>query len=366
MTRLYNDTFTFVNDMVEGLVAAHGDLLRQVVGGVTLAGPPAQPQVAVVLAGPAGHYPASVGLVGPGMASGAAIGDLFTMPTLNHIVNVAQTTDQGLGVVLCYPNTTTYSAVYDHAAEALVDVGISCRTVAVTDDLGTPNANAKSRRGSSGMFPVAKIAGAAAAEARTIAEVTAAAEKANDRTVSLSVLFAGCTLPGEESPLFNIRAGRMQIGMGPHGEPGTDELDIPTADGLAELLLGELLTASAAPYHAESRAAVVLSGLGGTTQEELFVVYRRISQLLHDAGIIATQPVVADVQTSLDTAGASLAITWLDEELADLWVSPANTPAFRRDTQASVPESRRRRRGHLRFPRLNPDAQSDPSVLSLL
>jgi hypothetical protein len=27
----------------------------------------------------------------------------------------------------------------------------------------------------------------------------------------------------------------MRIGLGPHGEPGTDELDIPTADGLATL-----------------------------------------------------------------------------------------------------------------------------------
>ena len=344
MTRLYNDRFTFVNDMVEGLVAARGDLLRQVVGGVVVANPSARPQVAVVLAGPGGHYPATTGLVGPGMASGAAVGDLFALPTLNHIVSVAQNANQGLGVLLCYPNAAHHSDVYDQVAQALAELGISCRTVAVTDDLGTPHAGTKDRRGSSGLFAVAKIAGAAAAQGRPLAEVTLAAVKANDRTLSLSVLFAGCTLPGEESPIFNVRAGRMRIGLGPHGEPGTDELDIPTADGLAELLLRELLTASPAPHSAEGRAGVVFSGLGCTTQEELFVVYRRISQLFLDAEIIATQPVVGDIQTSLDTAGASLAITWLDEELADLWAAPADTPAFRRDRKSPTSSSSQRQR----------------------
>ena len=67
------------------------------------------------------------------------------------------------------------------------------------------------------------------------------AAHANDRTRSFGVAFTGCTLPGADKPLFTVPEGRMAVGMGIHGEPGIDETDMPTADGLAELLVTSLL-----------------------------------------------------------------------------------------------------------------------------
>ena len=50
-------------------------------------------------------------------------------------------------------------------------------------------------------------------------------DRANDRTRTLGVAFAGCTLPGAETPLFTSPDGQMGVGLGIHGEPGIAEAD---------------------------------------------------------------------------------------------------------------------------------------------
>jgi dihydroxyacetone kinase len=162
-------------------------------------------------------------------------------------------------------------------------------------------------------------------------QIVEIAERANDRTRSFGVAFSGCTLPGAEKPLFTVPEGRMAVGMGIHGEPGIGETDIPTADELAELLVGKLLTE--VPDGLESQGARVvpiLNGLGSVKYEELFVVYRRVAQLLAEAGVEAVDPQVGELVTSFDMAGTSLTLFWLDPELEELWNAPCDAPAFRR------------------------------------
>jgi dihydroxyacetone kinase len=162
--------------------------------------------------------------------------------------------------------------------------------------------------------------------------VTRVARLANERTRSFGVAFTGCTLPGAPAPLFTVPAGRMAIGLGIHGEPGIDETDIPTADELAELLVGRLL--EEIPDGAGTRVVPILNGLGSLKYEEMFVVYRRIAQLLEAAGLEAVDPHVGEYCTSFDMAGTSLTLFWLDDELSELWETPVDTPAYRRGAVA--------------------------------
>ncbi len=74
----------------------------------------------------------------------------------------------------------------------------------------------------------------------------------------------------------------------------------------------------------------ILNGLGSVKYEELFVVYRRVAQLLAEAGLEAVDPQVGELVTSFDMAGTSLTLFWLDDELESLWNAPADAPAFRR------------------------------------
>ena len=105
-----------------------------------------------------------------------------------------------------------------------------------------------------------------------------------------------------------------------------------SADGLAELLVQKLL--AELPPRVNSlqgaRAAVMLNGLGTVKYEELFVVYRKVDQLLRAAGIEIVAPDVGELVTSFDMAGVSLTLFWLTPELEATWIAPADTPAYRK------------------------------------
>jgi dihydroxyacetone kinase len=337
MTRLWNEPADFADEMIDGFVAANGRYVRRVPGGVVRSTASPAGQVAVVIGGGSGHYPAFGGLVGPGLAHGAAMGNLFASPSTQQVFSVARAADNGGGVFFSYGNYAGDVLNFDAAQERLRAEGIACETVTVTDDIFSATADEKhKRRGIAGDLTVFRIAGAAAAAGADLAEVARLARHANERTRSFGVAFTGCTLPGAEQPLFSVPEGRMAIGLGIHGEPGIDETDIPTADGLAELLVEKLLAEVPDGVDAVRGARVVpiLNGLGSLKYEEMFVVYRRIAELLTDAGLELVDPHVGEYCTSFDMAGTSLTLFWLDDQLATLWQTPVDTPAYRRGSVA--------------------------------
>src|SRR5690606_32458824 len=211
--------------------------------------------------------------------------------------------------------------------------GIPTRYLVVTDDIASaPPERADQRRGIAGDFPVFKIAAALAEEGADLDAVVEIAERANAATRTLGVAFDGCTMPGTGEPLFTVPGGSMGLGVGIHGEPGIGDAPMPTATELAALLVERLLAET--PPGASRRVAVVLNGLGRTKYEELFVLWGRVAPLLDAAGLTAVGPQVSELVTSLDMAGCSLTLTWLDEELERLWLAPCDTPAFRLAPQA--------------------------------
>jgi dihydroxyacetone kinase len=333
MTRLWNEPADFADEMIAGFVAANERYVRRVTGGVVRSTVSPAGQVAVVVGGGSGHYPAFGGLVGQGLAHGAAMGNLFASPSAQQVYAVAKAADNGGGVFLSYGNYAGDVLNFDAAQERLRGEGIACETVTVTDDVVSASVDEKhKRRGIAGDLTVFRIAAAAAEAGYELAEVARVARLANERTRSFGVAFTGCTLPGAEAPLFTVPEGRMAVGLGIHGEPGIDETGIPTADGLAELLVERLLNELPDGVDAARGARVVpiLNGLGSLKYEEMFVVYRRIAELLADAGLEIVDPHVGEYCTSFDMAGTSLTLFWPDAELADLWETPVDTPAYRR------------------------------------
>jgi dihydroxyacetone kinase len=213
------------------------------------------------------------------------------------------------------------------AAKRVASEGVQVESVLVTDDVASalPDAVAD-RRGIAGGYFVFKIAGAAAEEGRSLSEVSEIARSANDMTRSMGVAFAGCTLPGAAEPLFTVAPGLIEVGLGIHGEPGVETSDRKPARELAELLVGRLLAET--PAGAGNRAVVLLNGLGSTSYEELYVLYRDVHRALESGGLSIHDVVVGETTTSLDMAGCSLSLTWLADELVDLYDAELATPAF--------------------------------------
>ena len=292
MTRLWNDPADFADEMIDGFVAANERYVRRVPGGVVRSTNSPAGQVAVVVGGGSGHYPAFGGLVGPGLAHGAAMGNLFASPSTQQVFAVAKAPTTAVACFFSYGNYAGDVLNFEAAQERLRAEDIACETVTVTDDIcSAAVAEKHKRRGIAGDLTVFRIAAAAAESGTDLAEVTRLARLANERTRSFGVAFTGCTLPGADQPLFTVPEGRMAIGLGIHGEPGVDETDIPTADGLADLLVVTLLAEVPEGVGvAGARVVPILNGLGSLKYEEMFVIYRRIAELLRRSRRRARRP----------------------------------------------------------------------------
>lgn len=333
MTYLFNQPSAFAAELIEGFVAANADKVRQVAGGVVRSTRSQPNTVAVIVGGGSGHYPAFAGLVGQGLAHGAAMGNLFASPSAQQIYNVARAAHNGAGVLLMFGNYAGDVLHFGQACERLRAEGIACEVLAVTDDISSAGKDElEKRRGVAGDLCVFKAACAAAEAGHDLSQVLQLAQHANQRTRTFGVAFSGCSLPGASHPLFEVEKGRMALGLGIHGEPGIKETDMPSADELAEIFVERLLNELPAdiPQADGQRVAVILNGLGSVKYEELFVVYRRVAQLLEAAKLQVVEPDVGEFVTSFNMAGASLTLMWLDDQLETLWRAPTNTPAYRK------------------------------------
>jgi D-erythrulose 4-kinase len=332
MTHLYDDSAEFPNDVIKGFVALYPQYVQRVEGasGFVRAGGPLEGKVSLVIGGGSGHYPSYNGVVGTGFADGAVLGGVFASPSAEQVYRVVKAADGGAGVVLGFGNYAGDRLNFGVAAERLINEGIDTRIVYVTDDVASASPEEQDkRRGIAGTFTVYKVAAAAAENGANLDEVERVMRAANAATYSFGVAFHGCTLPGADKPLFTVDEGHMDFGLGIHGEPGITSASWMPAKDLAAKLVETVL---AERPSVSGRAAVLLNGLGATKYEELFVLYGHVADLLEAEGVVQVSPEVGELVTSLDMAGCSLSITWLDEELEGYWVAPAETPAFRRGT----------------------------------
>jgi len=329
MTCIHDDPEAFAMTAIAGFASINSRTVRAVTGGVVRATATPEGKVAVVVGGGSGHYPAFAGFVGPGFADAAIAGDVFASPSSHFVAHVSRLAHRGGGILLGFGNYAGDVMNFGLAAERLKSLGIDVRIVAVTDDVASaPAEKASTRRGVAGDLVVFKIAGAAAEAGQDLDAVERVTIRANERTVTFGVAFTGCTLPGATKPLFTVPPQRMGIGLGIHGEPGISEDDILSASALAKLLVDRLLAEKPACFN--GRVAALLNGLGCTKYEELFVLWVSVEAELKRAGLTIVAPEVGEYVTSLDMAGCSLTLTWLDDELEELWCAAADTPVLRR------------------------------------
>jgi D-erythrulose 4-kinase len=346
MTHIYNDSAEFPSDVIKGFAAAYPQYVQRVEGasGFVRAGGPLEGKVSLVIGGGSGHYPSYNGVVGTGFADGAVLGGVFASPSGEQIYRVARAADGGAGVVLGFGNYAGDRLNFGVAAERLINDGIDTRIVYVTDDVASASPEEQQkRRGIAGTFTVYKIAAAAAEDGANLDEVERVMRAANAATYSFGVAFHGCTLPGADTPLFTVEQGKMDFGLGIHGEPGISSALWMSAKDLAAKLVETVLAER--PQDASGRAAVLVNGLGATKYEELFVLYGSINELLEAEGVVLVSPEVGELVTSLDMAGCSLSVTWLDDELEGYWLAPAETAAFRRGTAVTSQKFTSRRAG---------------------
>ncbi|MFQ5795742.1 MAG: dihydroxyacetone kinase subunit DhaK [Candidatus Bipolaricaulia bacterium] len=330
MKKLMNAPERFVDEMLEGLLLAHPDQIRSVRSdnrALIRADAPQTGKVGIVTGGGSGHLPVFLGYVGKGLAGGVAVGNVFSSPSSEQILDATRAVHGEAGVLYLYGNYSGDVLNFDMAAELGELEGIETETVLVSDDVASaPRSEWQKRRGVAGLFYAYKVSGACAETGADLDAVVAVARKVVRRTASMGVALTPCTIPTVGKPTFTIGADEMEVGMGIHGEPGVRRGTLEPADQVTEHLVEAI--ADDLKLKSSDEVSVLVNGLGATPREELYIIYRKVHELLMDREVRIGRRYIGEFATSLEMAGASVSVLKLDNELKELLDRPALSPFF--------------------------------------
>ncbi|CEM63015.1 dihydroxyacetone kinase subunit DhaK [Treponema phagedenis] len=329
MKKLINAPENILQEMVGGLVKAHGDLVKNIADLPVIVRKNKADKVCLVSGGGSGHEPSHAGFVGEGMLDAAVAGEIFTSPSADKVYEAIKAVDSGKGVLLIIKNYSGDVMNFEMAAEMAEMEGIKVAKVIVNDDIAVENSTyTVGRRGIAGTVLVHKILGAAAEKGYSLEELVALGNKLIPNIKTMGMALKPATLLSTGKLSFDISDDEVEIGLGIHGEPGTHKEKINTADYFAELLLTKILDEHT--LSANSEVAVLVNGLGDTTLIELYILNNKIQQMLAAKNIQVVDTLVGNYMTSLDMGGFSITLLKLDQETKDFLKAKANTIAFKR------------------------------------
>jgi dihydroxyacetone kinase-like protein len=333
MKKIINTPENFVNEMLEGIYAAHPGMVECVGGDprCLVTANVKKGKVGIATGGGSGHLPLFLGYVGDGMLDGCAIGDVFQSPSAEQMLEVTKHIDTGEGVLYIYGNYNGDIFNFDMAAEmADLEENIRVESIVAGEDVASAppveTGGKNTRRGVAGIFFVYKCAGAAAAAGLNLAEVKRVAQKACANVRTMGVALTPCIVPRIGRPSFELGEHEMEIGMGIHGESGIRRGELLCADSIVDEMIRPIL--NDIPYKSGDEVAVLVNGLGATPLEEQYIMYRRISQVLKEENINVFHVYVGEYATSMEMSGASISLFKLDEELKKYLSAMAHTPFF--------------------------------------
>jgi dihydroxyacetone kinase-like protein len=330
MKKLINAPDDVVREALEGMEAAHGDLIRVVYepAMVVRADAPVQGKVGIISGGGSGHEPMHGGFVGRGMLDAACPGEVFTSPTPDQMLEATKAVDGGAGVLHIVKNYTGDVLNFEMAADLAKGEGIEVEAVVTNDDVAVQDSLYTAGRRGVGITVIAeKICGGAAEEGKSLADVADLCRRVNGNGRSMGMALTPCITPGSGEPSFDLADDEMEIGIGIHGEPGRYREPLGPASQVVERLATAIV--EDLPYESGDNVLAFVNGMGGTPLIELYIVYNELNKFLSARGITITRHLIGDYITSLEMAGCSITLLKLDDEMTRLWDAPVHTPALR-------------------------------------
>jgi phosphoenolpyruvate---glycerone phosphotransferase subunit DhaK len=330
MKKLINRAEDVVREELEGIAAAHPDLVKVHFDPnfVTRADAPVRGKPALVSGGGSGHEPMHGGFVGVGMLDAACPGEVFTSPTPDQMDAATKAVNGGAGVLHIVKNYTGDIMNFEMAAEIASAEDIEVVSVVTNDDVAVQDSLYTAGRRGVGVTVLAeKICGAAAEEGKSLQEVADICRRVNDQGRSMGMALTPCITPAAGEPNFTLGDDEMEIGIGIHGEPGRQRMKVEPAAKIVERLASAVV--EDLPYNEGDEVLAFVNGMGGTPLIELYIVYNELSKFLQERGIKITRNLIGNYITSLEMAGCSITLVRMDEELTRLWDAPVDTIALR-------------------------------------
>lgn len=330
MKKLINAVENVVKEELEGMAAAHADLIRvdieQAI--VVRKDAPLKGKVGVISGGGSGHEPMHGGFVGRGMLDAACPGAVFTSPVPDQMLAATRAVNGGAGVLHIVKNYTGDILNFEMAAELAAADGIEVESIVTNDDVAVQDSlYTAGRRGVGVTVLLEKIVGGFSETGAPLAQVAAMARKVNAHGRSMGMALTSCTVPAAGKPTFDLGEDEMEIGIGIHGEPGRHRVKLASADDITEMLTTPIVDDLG--LKAGEQVLAMVNGMGGTPLIELYIVYNALHRILAGKGVSIARNLVGNYITSLDMAGCSITLVRLDAELTKYWDAPVHTPGLR-------------------------------------
>lgn len=319
MQRIINDPNFVVDDMIDGFVKTYPNKICKTGNPrvLKIISAPQKNKVGIVTGGGSGHEPAFIGYLGKNLIDAVAVGEIFSSPTAKSFYDAFCFSDGGKGVACLYGNYAGDNMNVKMAVEFAKENGITVKTVVANDDVASaPKDEKEKRRGVAGEILMWKVGGAKATLGGTLDEVISVSQKAIDNTRSIGIGLTSCTIPAVGHPNFHIEPGKMEVGIGHHGERGIKKINLKSAKELAQIAVDTILPDL--PFQKGDEIVILISGLGSTPIMELYIFYNEVENLIKNQGIKIHYQYVGNYFTSLDMMGVTLTSMKLDEELKKL------------------------------------------------
>lgn len=331
MKKLINGVGDVVPQMLAGLIAFNPGLMlldyypivvRRDAGIAAAEG-----KVALVSGGGAGHEPAHAGYVGAGMLTAAVVGEVFTSPSVDAVLEAIRAVAGPAGVLLIVKSYTGDRLNFGLAAELARAEGILVEMVVVGDDVALAAGGAHAgRRGIAGTVLVHKIAGAAADEGKSLSDVADAARAAAASIGTMGVALGACTVPAAGEPSFELAEDEIEWGLGIHGEPGVERGPVRTANAIVERLLDAIIVDLG--LTGGDSVALLVNNLGGTSVSELGIMAGAALRYLESRGLVVERGWTGTFLTALEMPGCSLTLLKVDDERVARLDAPTTTTAW--------------------------------------
>jgi len=325
MKKILNNVDNIVDEMLSGMIDAHGNLLDKVEGrNIIIRKNKKVDKVALISGGGSGHEPAHAGYVGRGMLDAAVCGQIFSSPGADEVYDAIKAVATDAGVLLIIKNYSGDVMNFEMAAELAAADGIKVDKIVVNDDVAVEGSTyTVGRRGIAGTVFVHKIVGAAAEKGYSLEELRKLGEKVIDNVKTMGMSLEPCFVPTTGRKSFDIANDEVEIGLGIHGEPGTHREKIKSAEIHVKQLLEEIFKHSNAKT--DDEVAVMVNGLGATTLIELYIANKTVKEFLDEREINIYRTLVGNFMTSIDMEGFSISILKLDEEMKELLDAQSDT-----------------------------------------
>lgn len=318
MKRIQNNSFCMVDEMISGLLLAHGDTYEITENPRVIKRKDSQEErrVGLVSGGGSGHEPSFWGGIGAGLLDAVAIGDIFSSPRPQDFYDAIVAADHGKGVLCLCGHFKGDELNSDIAIKMAREKGIVVEKMVLNDDIAVRSSDeSEGRRTLSGLIFEWKIASAMAKSGCELDDIREMLDKVNRNCRSIAIALDSCTIPFVERQNYKIENGYMEFGVSIHGNPGCQSIKLESASGIANMLVNSLL--ENLDYEGDASVAVLLNGLGNTLLMEQYILYNEINRTLNAKGLNIEKSYVGNYVTSLDTKGVSLSILLLQDNMLD-------------------------------------------------